>query len=196
MNKYSNGKIYKIFNIITDEIYVGSTIQSLNVRLIKHKDDANRDKQYQTTISKLMKELGSEHFYIELVEACPCNSRDELNAKEGHWIRQLKTINKQIMGRSRKEHYQDNKIQIQENSKEYNKQYKLDNKEHILEQNKEYYQRTKEQQQEYQKSDKVKEWKNTKVACPCGGSYTLCHKAEHFNCGRHLKYEMLLQKQI
>ena len=79
--------------------------------------------------------------------------------------------------------------QYRDSHRDQIKMYKLENKEYILAQNKEYYQRTKEQKLEYQKSDKVKEWKNTKVDCPCGGSYTNCHKAEHFKSARHKKYE-------
>ena len=190
-NKYQNGKIYKVFNTINDDIYIGSTIQPLSQRMIKHKDDVKSNKEYQTTICVLMKQLGVEHFYIELVESYPCSIKEELNSREGFWIKQMATVNKQITGRSRKEHYQDNEVQIQEKSKEYRKQYKIDNKEAILAKSKEYYQRTKEHKQEYQKSEKVKEWKNTKVECPCGGSYTNCHKAEHFKCVRHRKYEAL-----
>ena len=193
-NKYRNGKIYKVFNTIDDSIYIGSTVQSLSHRMIKHKDDVKSNKEYQTTICKLMKQLGVEHFYIELVESYPCDSKEELNAREGFWIKQLATVNKQITGRSRKEHYQDNKIQIQEKSKEYRKQYKIDNKETILARNKEYYQRTKEHKQEYQKSEKVKEWKSTKVECPCGGSYTNCHKAAHLKCAKHKAYEESLER--
>ena len=78
--------------------------------------------------------------------------------------------------------------------KGYNKQYRIDNKEKILAQNKEYRQRAKEQQSERQKQDKVKAWKNTKVECPRGGSYTNCHKSEHFKCVRHKTYEQSLEK--
>jgi hypothetical protein len=192
INKYQNGKIYKIFNTLNDEIYVGSTIQSLSHRMIKHKDDVKNDtKDYHTTISKLMKELGVEHFYIELLELYPCDNKGELSAREGYWIKEIGTINKHVMGRTRKQHYEDNKIAIQAKSKEYNKQYRIDNKEKILAQSKEYRERTKEQQADRQKQEKVKAWRNTKVECPCGGSYTNCHKAEHLKSMRHLEYENL-----
>ena len=136
-----------------------------------------------------MQELGAEHFYIELVEAYPCECKEELNAREGYWIKLIGTVNKHITGRTPKEHYEQNKERIQASRKIYAQQYKIDNKETILAKNKEYYQRTKEHKQEYQRSEKVKEWKNTKIECPCGGSYTNCHKTTHFRCARRQKYE-------
>ena len=45
-----------------------------------------------------MHELGAEHVYIELIEYDSCNDVYELRAREGHFIRQLGTLNKQIAG--------------------------------------------------------------------------------------------------
>ena len=39
---------------------------------------------------------------IELFENFPCNSKEELNKKEGQIIREIGTINKQIAGRTYK----------------------------------------------------------------------------------------------
>ena len=36
INKYSNGKIYKITNNINNECYIGSTITDLNKRMAEH----------------------------------------------------------------------------------------------------------------------------------------------------------------
>ena len=197
INKYQNGKIYKIFNTLNDEIYVGSTIQSLSHRMIKHRDDVKNDtKDYHTTISKLMKELGVEHFYIELLELYPCDNKGELGAREGFWIKEVGTVNKHVMGRTRKQHYEDNKIAIQAKCKEYNIQYRIDNKEKIVAQNKDYYQRTIEHQLKRQQQEKVKEWKNPKIVCPCGGSFTNSHKAEHLKCVRHKTYAQSLEITI
>ena len=46
---------------------------------------------------------------IELFENFPCNSKEELNKKEGQVIREIGTINKQTAGRTNKEWYEDNK---------------------------------------------------------------------------------------
>ena len=160
-----------------------------------------------------MNEVGGDKFKIELIELFPCGSKDELRKREGFHIRQIGNLNMVIEDRTPKEYRQtnrdkikeymvkyreDKKEQILQKTKEYRethqdkiKQYKIDNKEHILQQNKEYYERTKEHKLEYQKCDKVKAWKNTKIVCACGGSYSNCHKAEHFRCAKHKAYEEL-----
>ena len=170
-NKYASGKIYQILNTETDDIYVGSTCMDLSDRLKFHKT------AYPTKLGrklyKLMDLIGAELFYIELVENFPCETKDELRKQEGHHIRLLGTLNMCVAGRT-------------------NQEYKTENKEHILEQGKEYYERTKEHKLEYQKSDKVKEWKSIKIDCPRGGSYSNCHKAEHFKCSKHKLYENVL----
>ena len=46
---------------------------------------------------------GVNQFYIEPIEKHPCNDNDELNRKEGEYIRALKTtMSKRIAGRTRK----------------------------------------------------------------------------------------------
>ena len=211
INKYNNGKIYKIWNIVNDDIYVGSTCNPLCKRMAYHRSHYNNEKYKHRNLYKLMNEIGTDMFHIELVEEYPCENKEQLRKREGQFIRELGTLNMVIEDRTREEYKaenkekikeymvkyrEDKKDQILEKTKEYRennkdkiKQYKIDNKETILAKNKEYYQRTKEHKQEYQKSEKVKQWKNTKVECPCGGSYTNCHKAAHFKTAKHKAYE-------
>ena len=42
MPGYSKGKIYKILNTIDDEIYVGSTCETLSQRMARHRSDMKR----------------------------------------------------------------------------------------------------------------------------------------------------------
>ena len=37
MPNYNNGKIYKIYNTITDDIYIGATTQLLSARMREHR---------------------------------------------------------------------------------------------------------------------------------------------------------------
>ena len=170
INKYQNGKIYKILNTETDDIYVGSTCMELQDRMKRH-ITAQPSKQGRK-LYNLMNTFGHDVFYIELVELFPCETKEDLRKQEGHHIRLIGNLNMCIAGRTRHE-------------------YRNENKEYISEQSKEYRARTQEHQTERQKQDKVKAWKNTKVECPCGGSYTNCHKAEHLKSMRHLEYEDL-----
>ena len=59
-----------------------------------------------------MDELGIEILYIELIEKYPCENNDQLRAREGHFIREMATLNGRVEGRDRTEHYQDNKEDI------------------------------------------------------------------------------------
>jgi hypothetical protein len=46
--------------------------------------------------------------YIELLEQYPCNSREELNRREGSYIRKINCVNKNIAGRTKKQYRIDN----------------------------------------------------------------------------------------
>ena len=135
MPDYKNGRIYAIRSHQTDQIYIGSTTQTLAERLRCHKKIINT----KNCSSKLI--LEHEDAYIELIELFPCNSREELNKKEGEHIRSNNCVNKNIAGRTKteyqKEYEKDNKEKILEykkqlrqrpENKEYHKQYHLKRK--------------------------------------------------------------------
>ena len=75
-----------------------------------------------------------DNWYIELFENFPCNSKEELNKREGEIIREIGTVNKQIAGRTKKEYYEDNKDKMKQHYKEYQEK----NKDMIAEKNKKY----------------------------------------------------------
>jgi hypothetical protein len=76
---YQNGKIYKVVNDLNDFVYIGSTTQPLPKRWGLHKSASQKksNKFYDA-----VRELGSEHFRIVLIENFPCGSRAELEARE------------------------------------------------------------------------------------------------------------------
>ena len=160
---YKNGKIYCIRNYITDDIYIGSSCEKyLSKRWVKHKSNINYDRDKNMPLYQKMRELGVENFYIELIENYPCESQDQLRAREGHYIREMATLNKRIETRTekewrednkeymqewRKQHYQENKAEIDEKAKKYAEE-KPDK---VQQQKKDYYERNKEQIKEYGK---------------------------------------------
>ena len=138
-NKYQRGKIYKLLNTINVEVYVGSTCQKLlSKRMGKHREDALIHKT--SPIYKMMNELGADKFYIELIMNYPCNSKDELVAKEREWIRNIDTLNKRIEGRTKKEYYEDNKDILAEK----NKIYRENNSDMLKHKKHEYYENNKD----------------------------------------------------
>ena len=56
MPDYSTCKIHDMLNTIDDEIYVGSTIETLGVRMAKHRCSMKSETQYK--LYKHMHDLG------------------------------------------------------------------------------------------------------------------------------------------
>ena len=96
MNKYQNGKIYKIICDKSDKIYIGSTILKLNQRFNLHKS-------LKDCSTKELFELGEVK--IELIENYSCNSKKELQIKERYYLEKYKDtiINKLIPIRTKEE---------------------------------------------------------------------------------------------
>ena len=132
---FQNGKIYKITNNINSEVYVGSTCDILRKRFNYHKKDRTKKRCAEIPLYKLMNELGTDIFRIDLVEDYACNDKQALRQREGYWIRQVGTLNEKIAGRTKKEYDNDNKEKIKEynesrkeETKGYMHQWYLDNK--------------------------------------------------------------------
>lgn len=118
MPNYKNGKIYMICG--GDDRYYGSTVQSLSRRMVQHRFMSGLGEyiKYRCCSFILFQKYGTDNCTIELVEAYPCDSVEELNRKEGEYIRQNNCINKKIAGRTRIEYYQDNRDKELQQQKE------------------------------------------------------------------------------
>ena len=150
MVNYQNGKIYMIWSASTNLRYYGSTTAKLSRRFQGHKDRSN------SYTSKLVFDCGDAK--IELGENDPCNSKEELTAREGYYIRNNECVNKQIAGRSKKQYREDSKDKITE----YQKQYRKNNKDKITEYHKQYYEKNKENY--YEKYKEYREKNKEKIA--------------------------------
>lgn len=82
------GKIYIIKNTITDKVYIGQTIQSVERRFKKHLSDS---KQSNNIFSRAIKKYGAENFYYEILESnIPLSELDE---REIYWIKYFDSYN-------------------------------------------------------------------------------------------------------
>jgi hypothetical protein len=177
MSKYNNGKIYKLTSSQTDEIYIGSTIKSLNNRFSGHKCSYKRwlkgqmDK-YKTTSFDLLQFADVK---IELIKEFPCETKKELEKEEGKLILENNCVNKCVAGRTKKEYRKEYDAVNKDKIKEYFKEYYQENKEKIKERHKEY-------------RDDNNERGKEKFKCNCGGNYTYYHKSHHFKTKKHLKF--------
>lgn len=142
MVDYSKAKIYKIWNDVDDELYIGATCQRLCQRMAGHRRSVNsprvkdNDKLYHK-----MREIGIEHFSIQLIKETPCENAEQLRAIEGEYISKYGTLNRRMAGKDIKEWWDANKEHIAE----YQKQYREKNKEHLNKQDKEYYYKTRDE---------------------------------------------------
>ena len=82
MNKYQNGKIYKITTI--DGIYIGSTIMSLKRRLWFH---------IHGDICASLKKYIHDNLQIEIIEYYPCDNLTQLRKREQYYIYNCECIN-------------------------------------------------------------------------------------------------------
>ena len=153
---FSKAQIYCIRNSDTDDIYIGSSCQSLSQRMAQHRLDKRRANQQNRFLYKLMNEIDESKFYIELLEEYPCENVNQLRKRQGELIRELKpSLNMKIDRRTDREYYEDNKETILAKNKIYNdkhreyfndwkKQYHEDHKEEVHKRQKEYRELKKE----------------------------------------------------
>lgn len=116
MPDYKKAQIYRLWSIHTDKFYIGSTCSPLAKRFYGHKADYIRGKG--CTSVELFK-LGEVK--IELIECFPCDSKAELERREGELMRQHKAnlVNQVIAGRTLAEYQEDNHKLIKERNRAY-----------------------------------------------------------------------------
>ena len=137
MPDYQLSKIYKLVSNKTSDIYIGSCLMRLSTRLSTHKSKSN------TTVSKKLF-TDDAIITIVLIENFPCNTKNELKARELYYIttNNCINVNKPFVcdlpysdGKAwNKEYQQANKEQLSAYRNEYNSI----NVEHIKEYQKKY----------------------------------------------------------
>ncbi len=135
-----------------------------------------------------MKELGIDNFYIELYELFPCNSKNELEQREGEIIRLIGTLNEKVAGRDKKQYYFENIDKI----KTHREQHYIENREAIREKQHQYAIKTKQDKKNYDKEyreinkERIKERKTTTLfVCECGCEVKKEGKANHLRTEKH-----------
>ena len=120
MPDYSKGKIYKIISSECDDVYYGSTVLPLNDRLSKHERSYKQYLNGNYGCNTSFKIIEKGNYEIVLVENYQCNSRKELEMREGEYIKNNQCVNRIVPRRTVKEYYEDNKEKISEQNKEKN----------------------------------------------------------------------------
>ena len=145
MVNYELGKIYKLVCNKTGLTYIGSTCQKLlSQRLSGHVRNYNSWKNGKCNYITSFKIIEGGDYYMELLEAVPCSSFDELAKKERHYVESVNCVNKYIPGRTKqewsKQYREDNREVISIKSKEYRE----NNKDVIAARRTEHYRHNKE----------------------------------------------------
>ena len=176
MNRYENGKIYKIVDVGYNKCYIGSTCEKLSQRMARHKACYN---QYLTGKTKntitsfiLFDEYGFENCKIELIENFSCNNKEELLKREGFFIEKSNCVNRCLSGRNRSEYSKYYREKFPEEVKQTKKICYENNAEHY-----------KEKQRLWKKEheDFLKE----QVKCDCGAFVSRSWMSEHIKTQKH-----------
>ena len=200
--RYQNGKIYKLWNPVIEDFYIGSTCTTLPKRWHKHKYDAFT-RNSDSPVYQKMREVGLEGWRIELIEDYKCNSKNELLRREGEKIRELKpSLNLRIAGRQNGEWAAENSEKVDGYKKKYRETHKdqintkknqkrKDNHEAYLLKDKEYRETHKEQIRESNRkyNEKLKE----KYTCECGSTITKGARHQH---DKGLKHKNFIESKL
>jgi hypothetical protein len=201
MPNYRNGKIYLIFCLLTGEIYIGSTTQSLALRIGQHVQCNKQWKKGKGCRLTSFVIIDRGVYRIELIESFPCDSKEELHAREGHHIRNMDCVNKNTPGRTQEmiKTYQDEyRENHKEQNKEYKKKYREDNKEKLNATDRKYYNENKQKVNEYREAnrDRLLQQKREhatlkraqKYTCDCGSCVCLTNKSNHDKTNKHKEF--------
>ena len=220
MPDYANGKIYKIEPLNGEEgfTYIGSTTKkTLAERMTKHRSSYKLWKEgakYYISSFILFEMFDLENCRIYLIENFPCNSIDELRAREGHYIKTVKCVNKCVAGRTKSEYAKDNEKKYKEYHEKYRNDHKLEKKEYMKQYYKDNVEEKKQKSKEYREAhqDKYKEYlkdyhqkhkearseknKLNKFECTCGTTCRMSDRSSHLKSIKHQNYLENLQNPI
>jgi hypothetical protein len=164
-----SGTVYKLLDkrVPEEVLYVGSTVQSLKTRWIRHKHDS---KSPQSKLYTHLRDQGVEHFELVSLEREMFKDKDALREREEEYRVKLKpTLNtiKCFTGLAG----------LGLTEAEYQKQYRAANKDEIRATKKQYYAKNK---------DELNKRASEPLTCDvCGSSKTRSHKAEHERTKKH-----------
>jgi hypothetical protein len=154
------------------------------------------NKEYRTSFKDKLREYEKEYYEKNKErhnQACK-EYYEKNKEKLDHYQKDYREGNKATLEKYILEYREKNKEKL----KEYRKQYYESNKTELKVKKKEYRQANKEtiqnQMKEYceKNRDKLKQIRNQKIACSCGGCYSIANQARHLKTKKHQDYLSLL----
>ena len=167
------GRIYMLTNMVDNENYIGSTMQTLCERLKGHNNDSKR--YDHTKLYLHFNKIGRENWLIKELRLCIVSSESDLKKIEQWYKVQLQpTLNtRSASGQIQKKQYKkqygiDNAERLKQyriDNTEHKRQYQIDNADKIRERMKQYYidneDKIREQKKQYHinNADKIRDKK-------------------------------------
>ena len=187
MTDYSKSVIYGIYckDITVLEFYIGSTYDEKQ-RERHHKDHCNNEnnKSYDLKVYKFIRANGGmDNWIFKVIQRFPCENKIQLVEREQYHYDLLNpALNMRRPYLSEEERKEERKKRKEERKEEISKLDAIYYQEHIVER--------KIYREKYQKEhrDEIKEHKNQKNICECGGKYTNANKALHLETNRHKNF--------
>ncbi len=200
MVNYKQGKIYKIECNVTGLLYIGSTCKKkLSQRMSEHRSNYKKYLNGKKKYYSVFKVMENKDYVIILIEDFPCNSKDQLFARERYYTNEIECVNiRKNQGRRlelgekqySKLYYETNIDKI----KDYKKEYREKNTDKLKIKYKEYYdentEKIKIRSKKYydENTEKIKVKNQEKFTCTCGSNYTYNHRLRHMKTKKHLKF--------
>ena len=152
------------------DVYIGSTIQTLKRRLNGHKTDYNRYLKNKFRCISVFDIIKLGNYEIVLIEDYKCNSKKELEKREGYYIETMNCINKRVAGGKIKIKKVKPPKQTKAEKKIYLQNYYIRNKDKINKRNTEWRNKNKKH---------CKDQYKIKYTCACGSVINKRDKSHH-----------------
>jgi hypothetical protein len=150
------GIIYIIICNETNEVYYGSTQQSLKVRMAGHKSGCKGWKLEKAGHSTSYDIIDRGNYSYSLIETVECETKQQLESRERYYIENNECINKNVPAMTYKE-YKDYQDAYYKDNKEQRKAYRDTNKDTKKEYDENYRKNNKERRNEQQRQRRAKQ---------------------------------------
>ena len=192
---FQDGKVYAIRNSENNEVYVGSTIRTLEARLAGHQKASRRNGQRECRLlNEMIRQVGEDKFTIELLEAYPCDIKRALHVKEREWVERLASLNLLVPARTHAERHVLHREENNQRSKTYYYEHREECLERVRLQGPVHRDARREEiclsnaQYRQDHREERKAWASEVIQCECGSSGIRSTKARHEKSLKHKAY--------
>ena len=198
MVNYQYGKIYRIVCMETGEVYIGSTTQPLPKRLAGHRIQCKAQHKIGSRKLTSFPIIERGNYRIYLYEDFPCETKAQLERREGELIMSTKCVNKTTPGvdfKNNPEHRSAVKKRYRARNRDKYlagcKDYYARNREKLLAGCKDYHARNRDKKLADMKAyrakhrDRLQAYAADRVKCECGAELTRRNMAQHRKSVKH-----------